>query len=119
MHCNLRFGPFDRQLAPQLLGQHPTQAGKEIGAIEQLRLGRVYNVRLAIVIPSRNTPKTPILLEQLVRAQKILEKIGRHIQIVLNNYHIIKANMEGGIQRPAIVSCNLVVALELLLLGQH
>lgn len=51
--------------------------------------------------------------------QKVFEEIGRHIQIVLDNDDKIETNLKGGVQCPAIVTSYLVVALELLLLGQH
>lgn len=51
--------------------------------------------------------------------QKVFEEIGRHIQIVLDNDDKIETNLKGGVQCPTIMTRYLVVALELLLLGQH
>lgn len=114
-----RFGPFDRQLGPQIFGEHPAETGKEIGAVEQLRLRGVHNSSLAIVIPRGHAPQAGVLLEQLVRAQEVLKEVGRHVQIVLDDYDELKAHSEGGVQGPAVVSGYLVVAFEFFLLRQH
>jgi len=116
---NSRFGPFDRQLAPQLFGEHPAETGKEVGAVEQLRLRCIHYGSLAVVVPGRNAPQAGVLFEQLVRSQEVLKEVRRHIQIVLDYDDELEAHAEGGVQCPAVVSGYLVVALELLLFRQH
>lgn len=79
---HLRLGPFHGQLCPQLARQHPAESRKEVSPIEQVRPALVDVAYLAVVVPRGHTPQRRVVAEQLIRAEEVFVKVGRHIQIV-------------------------------------
>lgn len=54
-----------------------------------------------------------------MRGHKVLEEVGRHIEVVLDDDNKLVAEIKDRVQRPSVMPGDLVIPLEFLLLRRH
>ncbi len=115
--------PAVRQLLlPQSPTEQPTEARKEVGPVKggpTVFILRFNHPAFAVVVPGADAHQRPVRRQQRPQREKVLEKVRREGEVVLDHYQLVDGALEGakgGAHRPVVVPGDAVVALQLALL---
>eukprot|EP00288_Rhodomonas_lens_P005337 CAMPEP_0177720918 /NCGR_PEP_ID=MMETSP0484_2-20121128/16869_1 /TAXON_ID=354590 /ORGANISM="Rhodomonas lens, Strain RHODO" /LENGTH=196 /DNA_ID=CAMNT_0019233187 /DNA_START=654 /DNA_END=1245 /DNA_ORIENTATION=- len=108
----VRLRPPRPQLLPEVAGEEPAEAAEEVRA-QHLR-GVAAEGGEAVVVPGADRPQRRVALKQPRPGSHVGEEVRGHLQVILQHDRVLEPGVcEHLVEAPAVVACDLVVAVSL------